>query len=711
MLSNSQAKFFFLNHAYLNAYIQLFNGIRRDGGLFLLTGQAGIGKTCLLRKLEREIPENIKFVFCYSTNLDFENLIAVICDKLGIETTDNQLANKILALKEFIIGSAHQGIKVTFLIDDAHSLGQDVLRDFIQLLDLKLPDGHTPRIVLSGTPMLEEVLERLGVTPHVAAKNSRVRLEPLTVSDVATYMSRTINNINSSNVGSGFSPLAIQQITRYTGGIPRLINVLCERALFIARLGQEDSASIAAIDEAASELMLQEKGNIADLITTNALDNIDLQNETQFNDESWQNSSLEPVINVERLDDKTADILNDRFLNEEPEADLDQTVNESVFQNLSGCPVTAVSFSNKANQLARLEGSAVRPEHNSIEVTRSDLGQSASEDEYPVNAITTAPWDYLRYRKNPERFFRSKNFQLVFFVIIAILAGLLGGVGGVYLFHLSAEPVSATLPDGVSQSSHGQASASAQPISVPEPNGDRPVKSESNQAAILGSSANSARLSSSPSAERFKADKAVSVFWAEPVTPFPAISLSPLIEPRLPAGYALALQRDPAISASMPPSLAVGPRSSTELTASVVTSVPRVDSEVAAVSEPTTETVAPVATPVVENEKTPAAKSVSTENSIEAEPEASRVSSYMTSGDAYMERGDIASARLFYLEAVKSRFPAAMFAVGKTYDPIELKRLGIKGFPAEPDKAAEWYMKAEKAGYAEASEFLVRLKQ
>jgi len=173
----------------------------------------------------------------------------------------------------------------------------------------------------------------------------------------------------------------------------------------------------------------------------------------------------------------------------------------------------------------------------------------------------------------------------------------------------------------------------------------------------------------------------------------------------------LALQRDPAISASMPPSLAVGPRSSTELTASVVTSVPRVDSEVAAVSEPTTETVAPVATPVVENEKTPAAKSVSTENSIEAEPEASRVSSYMTSGDAYMERGDIASARLFYLEAVKSGFPAAMFAVGKTYDPIELKRLGIKGFPAEPDKAAEWYMKAEKAGYAEASEFLVRLKQ
>ena len=76
-----------------------------------------------------------------------------------------------------------------------------------------------------------------------------------------------------------------------------------------------------------------------------------------------------------------------------------------------------------------------------------------------------------------------------------------------------------------------------------------------------------------------------------------------------------------------------------------------------------------------------------------------------------MERGDIASARLFYLEAVKSGFPAAMFAVGKTYDPIELKRLGIKGFPAEPDKAAEWYMKAEKAGHAEAGEFLVRLKQ
>lgn len=76
-----------------------------------------------------------------------------------------------------------------------------------------------------------------------------------------------------------------------------------------------------------------------------------------------------------------------------------------------------------------------------------------------------------------------------------------------------------------------------------------------------------------------------------------------------------------------------------------------------------------------------------------------------------MMRGDIASARLFYMEAANLGFPAGMLAVGKTYDPVVLSRLGIKGFLADPRKAAEWYEKAERAGFKETTQYLLELRR
>ena len=87
------------------------------------------------------------------------------------------------------------------------------------------------------------------------------------------------------------------------------------------------------------------------------------------------------------------------------------------------------------------------------------------------------------------------------------------------------------------------------------------------------------------------------------------------------------------------------------------------------------------------------------------------ISSYMSSGDALLARGDVASARLFYEAAAAVGYAAAMTAVGKTYDPVTLKQLGIKGFRADPVQAAEWYLKAEKAGDPETAEHLEGLKR
>jgi hypothetical protein len=241
-----------------------------------------------------------------------------------------------------------------------------------------------------------------------------------------------------------------------------------------------------------------------------------------------------------------------------------------------------------------------------------------------------------------------------------------------------------------------------QPISTPKLS-DEHRRPESNQAGVLVSSASSSMLSSSSGTEFLKPDNTASAFQAKLTMPFAVTSPLPLLEPELPADFVLALQSGSIISGLISPPLAREKKPSVGLVASRITDTHKSDLESTPVSEPANDTTANVT-----NNKKPMVVDSFPEKTI---VEATITSSLMTSGNAYMERGDIASARLFYLEAVKNGFPAAMFAVGKTYDPIVLKKLGIKGFPAEPDKAVEWYMKAEKAGYVEASEYLLMLKQ
>ncbi|MBK9951539.1 MAG: hypothetical protein IPP10_08470 [Candidatus Competibacteraceae bacterium] len=95
---------------------------------------------------------------------------------------------------------------------------------------------------------------------------------------------------------------------------------------------------------------------------------------------------------------------------------------------------------------------------------------------------------------------------------------------------------------------------------------------------------------------------------------------------------------------------------------------------------------------------------------VKASPETPQLWSYVSKGDALLAQGDVASARLFYLEAAGAGFAPAMTAVGKTYDPIVLGSLQIKGFFADPQKAVEWYLKAQQAGSPESAGYLQALK-
>ena len=255
----------FPHTGYLDTYVQLLEGIRQHRGLLVLTGAAGTGKTLLLRKLIHEATATLKFVFCYSTNLDFDNLLTLICDQLQCITHGWESPPKLAALQEYLNTCFEQGINVALLIDEAHHLSQDVLSPLLTLTQLGLKEGHRVQLVLSGLPVLEEILvQQQALHPHIA-NAVHVHLEPLRAADVTAFIYRQLQSADGQPPENRLPVAVLDRIARYTGGIPRLITMLCERALWLAQLNGHSTVSTEIIDEAASELMLQERATVQEL--------------------------------------------------------------------------------------------------------------------------------------------------------------------------------------------------------------------------------------------------------------------------------------------------------------------------------------------------------------------------------------------------------------------------------------------------------------
>ena len=628
-------EFYFLNNAYSNAYSQLLKGIHQHSGLFLLASEPGMGKTLLLHKLKNQQLDNIKFIFCDSANLAYEDLITVICNKLGVEVIECDLIGSIIRLKEFLQKNHMCGVEVAFLIDDAHHLAEDVLYNLITLFDFELGDDCAPRLVLSGTSLLEENFERIGIKQVLGADILRVGLEPMTPADVVTYLSNK-KDTSVLDIDALFLPIAIQKITHYSGGNPCLINRLYERVLLITQLHERKVVAVATIDEAASELMLQEKSTHAsDTATVVPLDKTicSYQRLSSINPE--QSSDVEEKVISENSSDNQLSSID------ETKVEFDRAVNQSILRNLSNCPATAVSFATSnidgIDHLVNL----TKANHNIVELSKEEWVERIMREEFNEETSLTVRCSSRGVEAKNARSFRLQKLQLPMLVIFALLAGLLGGIGSIYLFHPNQDKrVVALSPAKVQETGE-------QPATVRQDGEPHGLPQASGTEAPLSSLASTSAIKSTPATDSSQA--------SQTELNIPTVSR---------------------------------PTHSNSQAKSTVTST-------AALSEP--------------GLKPPPVSSVAA-----TESESSKdlpISSYLERGHALLSRGDVASARLFYQEAANLGSSEAMAAVGKTYDPVALDKLGIKGFQTDPAKAAEWYIKAREAGYTEIAEYLQALRK
>jgi general secretion pathway protein A len=262
-------RFFYANPIFEDADANLLYGIRERKGLILLTGEVGTGKTTLLRRLMETLDASIRFVFFYNTNLTFDELLTFGCEEFGVDVRNGGRLQKLQALRDFLVAQLAKGGTGVLLVDEAQNLNDDVLENLRLLSNLETRSEKLLQIVLVGQPELETMLDKpkfRQIKQRIAVRN---RLDRLKDAEVGRYIEYRLNTAGCEQK-SLFTPAAIQRITLYSKGVPRLINIICDNALLIAYVTSQQKVSGNMIEEVAQDLHLKRETEGTRISTTTA---------------------------------------------------------------------------------------------------------------------------------------------------------------------------------------------------------------------------------------------------------------------------------------------------------------------------------------------------------------------------------------------------------------------------------------------------------
>ncbi len=254
-------RFFYTNPSYQEAYASLLYGIHERRGFIVLTGEIGTGKTTLLRRLMENMEPNVHFVFFYNTTLTFEELLDFICDELGLPIKEAGRLQKIQMLNQFLMEQLIREGTVVLLIDEAQNLGEEVLENLRLLSNLETATEKLLQIVLVGQPELETKLNHHELRQLKQRIAIQCRLERLDDEEVGPFIAYRLNAVGYKRQQL-FLPEAVQEVSYYSKGFPRLINILCDNALLIAYATSQKRITGDIIREAAGDLRLElQRGN------------------------------------------------------------------------------------------------------------------------------------------------------------------------------------------------------------------------------------------------------------------------------------------------------------------------------------------------------------------------------------------------------------------------------------------------------------------
>ncbi len=224
-------RYLFMSTRHQEALAHLMYGISEGSGFVLLSGDVGTGKTTISRCLIDQIPENIDLALCVNPRLSEVELLANICDEMGIYTGDTQPSIKSLmdALNRHLLDVHARGRKAVLIIDEAQNLSPRVLEQVRLLTNLETAKSKLLQIILIAQPELNILLERPEMRQLNQRISARYHLQPLSRAETKKYIQHRLRIGGLSSVT--FRGDAIREIYRHSNGVPRWINSISERCL------------------------------------------------------------------------------------------------------------------------------------------------------------------------------------------------------------------------------------------------------------------------------------------------------------------------------------------------------------------------------------------------------------------------------------------------------------------------------------------------
>jgi general secretion pathway protein A len=253
-------RFLYMSEKHAEAMAHLTYGLTEAGGFVQLTGEVGMGKTTLVRTLLEQLPAHADVAVILNPRLSPLELLLTICEELGIfmgDANTRSLKDMVDELNSFLLTRHAGGRRVVVIVDEAQNLLPDTLEQVRLLTNLETATHKLMQIILVGQPELRELLARNDLRQLAQRITGRYHLASLDRDDTAAYVRHRLHVAGASR--EIFSEGALRAVYRYSNGVPRLINIICDRALLGAYTKGESEVSASVVRAAASEIAGSER--------------------------------------------------------------------------------------------------------------------------------------------------------------------------------------------------------------------------------------------------------------------------------------------------------------------------------------------------------------------------------------------------------------------------------------------------------------------
>ncbi|MEL7536329.1 MAG: AAA family ATPase [Pseudomonadota bacterium] len=247
-------RYLYMSERHSEALAHLLYGINESDGFIQLTGEVGTGKTTLIRSLFLQLPENAEIALVLNPQLSPREFLAAIANELDIESVadTDSLKTLIDRLTEHLLANHSAGRRTILVVDEAQNLAVEVLEQVRMLTNLETARQKLLQIILIGQPELRDLLARTDLRQLAQRITARYHLEPLSSAEVGRYIEHRLKVAGA--VGELFTPGAKREIYRLARGIPRLVNVLCDRSLLGAYVREQPKVDKRLVREAGREV-------------------------------------------------------------------------------------------------------------------------------------------------------------------------------------------------------------------------------------------------------------------------------------------------------------------------------------------------------------------------------------------------------------------------------------------------------------------------